>query len=120
MVGGTAPVQNADETRSGCGVPVAGVLIELGGGTQQAAIVSRDAQGGKVRRLSAGGGGPEPDLIQVGHQRAAAGCQFEKALAHPGHCGNVDLPGGGHDHVVLFVADLDGQWIAHGPASQLA
>src|SRR6266702_8123248 len=72
---------------------------------------------GRADQRGEPGGVDEADLIQVGHQRAATGCQFEKALAYQGHCGNVDLPGGGHDHVVLFVSDLDGQWIAHGPAS---
>jgi len=39
--------------------------------------------------------------------------QLEKALAQPGHGGNVDLPGDGHHHVAAFGPDLNGQCLVH-------
>jgi hypothetical protein len=41
----------------------------------------------------------ETDLVQIGHQRAAASGQLEKPLPQPGRGGDVDLPGDGHDRV---------------------
>ena len=41
----------------------------------------------------------EADLVKVDYQRAAAGCQLEKALAQPGYGGNVNFPGYSHDRI---------------------
>jgi hypothetical protein len=55
----------------------------------------------------------EADLVKVDYQRAAAGCQLEKALAQPGYGGNVNFPGDSHDRVALFAPNPDGQCLAH-------
>jgi hypothetical protein len=55
----------------------------------------------------------EADLVKVDDQRAAAGCQPEKALAQLGDGGNVNFPGDGHDRIALFAPNPDGQCLAH-------
>ena len=50
---------------------------------------------GRADQRAGPGGVDEADLVQVSHQRAAAGRQSEKALAQWGHGGKVNLPGGG-------------------------
>src|SRR5215471_8301370 len=48
-------------------------------------------------------------LVQVDHQRAAAGRQVKEPPPQPGHGGNVNLPDCGHDRIVVFVLHPDGQ-----------
>ena len=55
----------------------------------------------------------EADLVKIDYQRAAAGCQLEKALAQPGDGGNVNFPGDSHDRTALFAANPDGQCLTH-------
>jgi hypothetical protein len=74
-------------------------------------------RGGTVRRADQHGetdGVDETDLVEVDHHRVAAGCYFEEALAQPGHCVDIDLPGGGHDRIVVSLPDLNGECLTHG------
>src|ERR1035441_30438 len=55
----TAPLQTANETAGGSRITMGGLLIQLGGDTQQAAIVSGDTQGCEVRQSRLGRSSPE-------------------------------------------------------------
>ncbi len=56
----------------------------------------------------------EADLVQVGHERPAAGRQLEQLFPQPGHGDHVNLPDDGHDGVVPFMPGLNGQCLTHG------
>ena len=59
------------------------------------------------------GGINEADLVKVDYQRAAAGCQLEKALTQPGYGGNVNFSGDSHDRIAPVAPNPDGQRLAH-------
>jgi hypothetical protein len=62
-------------------------------GRAQAAAVRGGALG-RADQRGEPGQVDEADLVQVDHQRAAAGCRLEKGFAQPGHGGGVNLPAG--------------------------